>query len=616
MGDLVQSSAEEKPAPGVESRAKFCLGSVRVVIPCHELWSVTRNCLRTLALHASERIERVVVVDNGSGEKTKGDMRRLLVDGIADYGKDKPIADLAKSGRLTLLRNEANLDFGSACNAAANLGEKTEPYVLFLNNDTFCDSDFLSPLAELLDEKPEAAAVGALLLFPGTVHVQHAGVAFVERDGQIIPEHAYFGFDEATAEVGIEREWPAVTGACMLVRRSDFEAAGGFCDSLDPGKPVFETGFPFEDVDLCVKFRRSGRQVWMRPRSRLYHHNSATIAAFLSAAGATKTQVFMEGVKYRQLPHRRAAWRDVIADADGKLRPEFSLEKIAEKRGKTWIDSSVLIAIPVSDAYYWCLDQFLLSLEMIDYPKDQMVAVFLTNNCGELLQRKLVSWAYEMGRKKLFKDVLVPKSPIPGPPGHQVIVAARNEAAKLAISNPIDVLVFLDCDVLVKPLAIRNLVRAVAKDGFDAASGVYCYAGDDGKPLIFRFRDGVNAVDYLAKLYTDQADGREIPLAVADPENGLALVGPYRLAWEALSEPSPAEVDGLPFGFTALGRRAFEIPLVAGQKTSGTEDLSWCVAARARGLKLACLTREHAIHLKPGAAYFPKPPPDGWSPTA
>jgi hypothetical protein len=57
----------------------------------------------------------------------------------------------------------------------------------------------------------------------------------------------------------------AVTGACMLMRRADFEAAGGFDEAFLNG---------CEDIDLCLNIRYLGKQIYVAPKSQILHHVS------------------------------------------------------------------------------------------------------------------------------------------------------------------------------------------------------------------------------------------------------------------------------------------------------------------------------------------------------
>src|SRR5262245_38257142 len=103
----------------------------------------------------------------------------------------------------------------------------------------------------LLDD-PEVAAVGPLLLYPDRT-VQHAGIALGMRGtADHVLRHlpgdgdGYFGSLAATREVS------AVTFACAMLRRADYEAAGGLNE-------LFATHY--QDVDFCLRLRERGRRI-------------------------------------------------------------------------------------------------------------------------------------------------------------------------------------------------------------------------------------------------------------------------------------------------------------------------------------------------------------------
>jgi glycosyltransferase involved in cell wall biosynthesis len=86
-------------------------------------------------------------------------------------------------------------------------------------------------------------------------------------DGLPIPEPLGAG-DDATSEwAAAVRDVPAVTAACLLVRRETFDAAGGFDEGYDYG---------LEDVDLCLRLRERGGRLVYDGRAALWHHESAT----------------------------------------------------------------------------------------------------------------------------------------------------------------------------------------------------------------------------------------------------------------------------------------------------------------------------------------------------
>ena len=58
-----------------------------------------------------------------------------------------------------------------------------------------------------------------------------------------------------------------MTGACLVVRRDTYLAAGGLDEELQVA---------FNDIDFCLRLRQRGlRNLWT-PFAELYHHESAT----------------------------------------------------------------------------------------------------------------------------------------------------------------------------------------------------------------------------------------------------------------------------------------------------------------------------------------------------
>jgi len=218
---------------------------VSVVIPVFNRWALTRACLDAIAAAPLGGDAEIIVVDDGSNDETPA----MLA------------ACVAAGDPLRAVTHARNGGFAIACNdgAAAAGGE----YVVFLNNDTLPQPGWLAALVAEADAHPEAAAVGAKLLFPdGTV--QHAGVVIGEDRN---PHHVYAGFPGDHPAVNRPRPFQVVTAACLLVRRSVFTELGGF-------DPAFRNGH--EDVDLCLRLGEAGWAVRYCPASVVVHLESAT----------------------------------------------------------------------------------------------------------------------------------------------------------------------------------------------------------------------------------------------------------------------------------------------------------------------------------------------------
>ncbi len=138
-------------------------------------------------------------------------------------------------------------------------------YLLFLNNDIeLLEKDTLKEMLSYV-QRPEVGICGARLLYPDEV-IQHAGVVMG------------FGGIAGAAFIGIHdkentymhrakcvQDYSAVTAACLLTKRSVFEAVGGFEESL---------AVAFNDVDYCMKVRALGLQVVYNPYALCHHYES------------------------------------------------------------------------------------------------------------------------------------------------------------------------------------------------------------------------------------------------------------------------------------------------------------------------------------------------------
>ena len=229
-GDFYASLAEprgEAPSPDFS-----------VIIPVFNRCDLSRRCLEVVQQTLAGQGGEIIVVDDGSS------------DGTAAY-----LESLGRAVRV--IRNHENLGFAAACNRGA--AEARGEFVVFLNNDTMPEPGWLEPLLHEVRNSEDTGVVGAKLLYPDR-RIQHAGVAFSVPNS--VPYNLFRGATEDFGPGCQRREYRAVTGACMLVRRSLFRALGGFDERYRNG---------FEDVDLCLRAREQGARVIYQPQSVVVH---------------------------------------------------------------------------------------------------------------------------------------------------------------------------------------------------------------------------------------------------------------------------------------------------------------------------------------------------------
>ena len=118
--------------------------------------------------------------------------------------------------------------------------------------------------------RPEIGIVGARLWYPDDT-LQHGGV-ILGIGG--VAGHSHKGLPRGHGEAGyfgragLIQNFSAVTGACMIMRKTNFLAVGGLnADNLSTA---------FNDVDLCLKMNEHNLRILWTPYAELYHHESAS----------------------------------------------------------------------------------------------------------------------------------------------------------------------------------------------------------------------------------------------------------------------------------------------------------------------------------------------------
>lgn len=181
-----------------------------------------------------------------------------------NLGKEAQDACGRLGDRLKLVHYDKPFNFSEKVNlgAASARGE----YLLLLNDDMkVITPDWIERMLAI-GRAEDVGAVGARLLFDNET-LQHAGVVALDNK----PSHLLMRYPKETAGPGFlaksPREVIAVTGACMLVRKTVFDGVGGF-------SPDFPSNY--NDVDFCLKLKRDNHRVVIEPDVTLYHYESAS----------------------------------------------------------------------------------------------------------------------------------------------------------------------------------------------------------------------------------------------------------------------------------------------------------------------------------------------------
>jgi len=194
----------------------------------------------------------------------------VVVDNASTDGSAAVVETIPQAA---LVRNVANVGFSRAVNQAVALAKS--PLLLLINPDCRVIPGAVSTLRAVLDVEPSCAVVGPRILDPdGAVQGSARGdpdmlTGLFGRTGvlrvvlpflpvarrNVVAEDAV-----RTGASSIVVDW--LSGACMLVRRDAFLAAGGFDERFF---------LYWEDADLCRRLRNRGFHVRYVPGATAVH---------------------------------------------------------------------------------------------------------------------------------------------------------------------------------------------------------------------------------------------------------------------------------------------------------------------------------------------------------
>jgi GT2 family glycosyltransferase len=273
-----------------------------IVIPNMNHATDLKDCIDSIVGHSDYANIQFIIVENNSDDpavfeyykelELRSDINAKIVDFTAEYPETK-----------------GTFNFSKLVNYGVDMADGE--YVLLLNNDTrMINKNAISEMMGFV-RRNDVGAVGARLYY-GNNTVQHAGlilglggVANSQFLGSGREQVGYFYRSTCVQDLS------AVTGACLLTSKADYQKVGGFDEGL---------AVAFNDVDYCLKLRAKNLLCVYTPFSEWYHLESVSRGLDhkdpeKKARMEAETEYFM------------SKWRDVYKSGDPYYNPNLSLTK-------------------------------------------------------------------------------------------------------------------------------------------------------------------------------------------------------------------------------------------------------------------------------------------------
>lgn len=222
-----------------------------VIVINYNTPQLTTDCVKSVDRYLGSELEiEVIVVDNGSESPWEPTM-------VPDIGT-----------RVIYIPLDKNVGFGGANNVGVEYAESEN--ILFMNSDAYLIDNSLLALLEYLNDEEQVSIIGPKLVHSDGRFQPSFSISFNPAISLILTP-LFSRFLQLTEKRIVSykpRQVAAVSGACMLVRRLDFIAIGGFVEDF----------FMYsEDTEFCLRMHRilDNKIVW-HPEATVVHIGGAS----------------------------------------------------------------------------------------------------------------------------------------------------------------------------------------------------------------------------------------------------------------------------------------------------------------------------------------------------
>ncbi len=293
---------------------------ITILIPNKDHADDLKRCIGSIFEKSTyDNYEIVVVENNSETAEIAAYYAELLGTGVdevnskIDGAKKNTLADrvaVSADGKVKIVFYSGDFNYSAINNLGASYAEGE--YILLLNNDT--EVITVNWMEELLmyAQREDVGAVGAKLYYADRT-IQHAGVVLGLGAHRTAGHTHYKQHRNNLGYMGrlcYAQNVSAVTGACLLVKKSLFDEVGGLEE---------EFAVSLNDVDFCLKLREKGLFNVFTPFAELYHHES--VSRGLDDNGEKAARYDRESARFRD------KWKEVLEKGDPYYNVNFSLDR-------------------------------------------------------------------------------------------------------------------------------------------------------------------------------------------------------------------------------------------------------------------------------------------------
>ncbi|MCR4806966.1 MAG: glycosyltransferase family 2 protein [Lachnospiraceae bacterium] len=272
---------------------------ISILIPNRDHVSDLKRCIDSIIDKTSYENYEIIIIENGSEDKETfeyyGSLNKHPLINVVTY------------------KETGGFNYSKINNFGASYAKGE--YLVLLNNDTEVITRTWLEEMLMYAQREDVGAVGCMLYYED-YSIQHAGIV-LGLGAHRSAGHSHYGMNKENlgymGRLCYAQDVSAVTGACLMTKKADFDLVGGLNEDL---------AVALNDVDYCLKLRKKGLLNVFTPFAELFHYESRSRGTDVTdAADKEKAERYN-----RECDLFKSIWSEELKKGDPYFNPNFSLD--------------------------------------------------------------------------------------------------------------------------------------------------------------------------------------------------------------------------------------------------------------------------------------------------